>query len=849
MFVTRPPSISMGNNWSGLTWTKPTELCVNMSFPKLPFVFFLLSIGWFNTSAQGDRFISGQVQDALTEMPVPYASIAIYAARDSSIVSGALADELGHFKVTGIGRGRYRCVITFIGYARWESSVLSFGPESPPELDLGTIQISPSVEAVDAVEIVAEQSTMEMLIDRRVFRVGSDLTSTGASAAELLTRVPSVSVDMDGNVSLRGSSNVQILIDGKPSGLSGPAGQAFLEQIPSQTIDRVEIITNPSARFDPDGMAGILNIVLKKNKLAGFNGQIQATPATSGNASSALSLNYRDEHWSVFSSVSLNRRDLFSSGSFDRTQLLNDSLQILHQERDGNDVDQSVAGRVGVDWTPQPGTQWSLNSNFRWSDEVEFETLSNHILWGASDLETARQVEQTGVDSGWDLDAGYRKTFGSNAEHVLEVSYRISQNQGDSRQELFEYSIEDPSVSLNDYNDQQSDNFRQVLALDYTRPLPENGRLEWGWKSNLSDQSATFGYLESDSLSYESGLYIPLGLTEVAYEFRYFEDVHAMYGTYGKDWGAWGVQLGSRLEQAFTRAELSEEGQTPFTNDYFSWYPSGSLSYEADARTTWSASYSRRVNRPRGRQVNPYMDDSDAFNIRFGNPKLRPEYTHSFEINRLWTKGRWSVATALFYKRTTDVIRHYSTINEFGVRSSTYANLASRHDEGLELILSAPLWKASSVRVTGELYHLANDAGDLEAATNAEGWTHNLSLFANLAMGKNWKAQINGRYRGASVTPQGQFNGLKTVDLAFQRSFLNRQLSVSLRISDVFDTRQWSYYTNITQPQFFQEVVRKRESRNAFLDLRWSFGKMEEGGKRSRGEGGESGGSFDGGEF
>ena len=320
------------------------------------FVLFIALWCW-----PGDLFgqtglgLSGNVVDALTQQPVPYASVAVYSLRDSSIAGGPLASEDGTFSVTNLARGRYRCSISFIGYATWESEPFGFGPDAPPIKRLGTIALEPSVEALDEAEVVAEQSTMEMLIDRRVFHVGSDLTSAGSNAAELLTRVPSVDVDMDGNVSLRGSSNVQILIDGRPSGLSGAAGQAFLAQIPSQSIDRVEIITNPSARYDPDGMAGILNIVMKKNKLAGFNGQIQATPATSGNASSSLSLNYRNARWNVFSSFSANRQDLFSAGSIARTQPLYDSLQVLDQDRIGLDRNLSIGGRLGVtEYRPFP---------------------------------------------------------------------------------------------------------------------------------------------------------------------------------------------------------------------------------------------------------------------------------------------------------------------------------------------------------------------------------------------------------------------------------------------------------------------------------------------------------------
>jgi outer membrane receptor protein involved in Fe transport len=337
---------------------------------------------------------------------------------------------------------------------------------------------------------------------------------------------------------------------------------------------------------------------------------------------------------------------------------------------------------------------------------------------------------------------------------------------------------------------------------------------------------------------------------EAGYGFSYREHVHALYGTYGAKKGVYGLQLGLRLEQVFTAAALepdSGEVVAPFRNDYFALYPSVNLSRQRDDEHTWALSYSRRVNRPGGMQVNPFVDDSDVRNIRIGNPALLPEFTHSLEFSHQWSRGRASLTTSLFFKQTTDVIRWYRTVNDLGITTSTFVNLDSRHDEGLETVVMWPLGKSGSVRATASIYYLTNNVSGLEAASSNSGWSWNVNGFANIPLGKVWKCQITEMYMGPSVTPQGQFDGFHATDIAVQRSWSDAGLDLSMRVSDVFDTRQWAYST--VTSNFEQEAVRKRQSRMGYVTLTWKFGKLEPGRGRGRGEGMPGGGFEGGGDF
>jgi outer membrane receptor protein involved in Fe transport len=663
--------------------------------------------------------VSGVVVEADGTSPIPFASVALLAIRDSSIVAGQLANEEGQFSLTELPLGKYTLNVQFMGYEGFKSETITLTPKTSIAHDAGYIALDKKVNDLEEAVVATDASTLEMLIDRRVFRVGNDLSAAGGNASEILVNVPSVAVDIDGNVSLRGSSQVQILIDGRPSGLAGAAQNAFLEQIPASSIDRVEIITNPSAKYDPDGMAGILNIILKKNKLQGFHGQLQGTAGTGDNHNGSVSLNYKNDKFSVFSSASWNQRDLFREGESSRT-LTVDSVSLLDQTRDGDQLRTSVNGRIGMEWYPSKSEVFSANINVNQSDNKRNNGLTNEEVWSTgTEFNSLRSSEELDASKGFDADLGYRKEYNQNPSHFLRL------------------------------------------------------RVRYSGSASSSDE-----FIE---------------------------------------------------------------------NNYFSVYPSFNVSRQRNDEVSWIASYSRRVNRPRGRSVTPFLDDSDSRNLRIGNPELRPEYTNSFEIGHQWSRKRKSLTTSFFVKETNDLIQRYSNIDAAGIRTSSWWNQGSRRDEGIEMILMLPMPGSGQFRLTGSFYHLANQVGDVEFASDAQGWSYNLNFFANQSIGdeKLWKWQLNGMYRGPSVTPQGQFNGFAYMDANIQRKLLDGNLTIAIKLSDVFNTREWSYTSSFGN--LYQENRFKRESQNVFVTATWKLGKLEERGRkggnsRGVGYGSDSGG-------
>ena len=369
--------------------------------------------------------------------------------------------------------------------------------------------------------------------------------------------------------------------------------------------------------------------------------------------------------------------------------------------------------------------------------------------------------------------------------------------------------------------------------------------MELGVKSTFNVERSDFAYTEADSTVLTDGVFVPYGLDTVDYAFLYDEQIHAAYLTAGQKWGIVGFQAGLRAEQAFTSARLDGTGQLgsdPFDNDYFSFYPSANLFIETDEENTWSLSYSRRVNRPYGRQLNPYLDMSDPRNYRTGNPFLLPEYTNSYEAAHQWQRQRTSVTTSLFFKDTRDVIRYYTYADTTtGILSSTFANLGRQHNEGLEVSLMVPLGKSGRLNWTSSAYRIVNDGSSFESPFSNSGFSWSSRFFATFALGEHWKAQANSYVMGASVTPQGRFNGFATLNLAASRDLPGEHWQVTVQLKDVFNTRRWSYSTETTA--FVQDVWRQRESQNVYVTFQYKFGKLDERNRRgSSGRGGSGGG-------
>ncbi len=805
--------------------------------------------------------VFGTVEDLDSGAPIEFATISILAFDEDKVITGGVTDGKGRFRITEIPIGRFRAQIGFMGYTSAAVDDIRLSPRGGVEQNLGTIRLEPNVQALEAAEVVEQRSTLEMMIDRKVFRVGDDLNSAGSNATELLRNVPSIDVDIDGNLSLRGSGNVTILIDGRPSGMTGSATQNLLEQIPASSIDRVEIITSPTAKYDPEGVAGILNIILKKDKLEGKHGQVSTTWGTNDNHSASFNGNMRGQKLNFSLNAGFNQRNNFRSGDSERQQAFGgelgaayDSLSVLTSNSLADNESFSWNLRAGLDWMPSPETTWNLGVRTNQSGNAGVEDVINLETWSTDAIGGFTRYGLSERDNAsTDLDLGFERKYGER--HVLQAFARWSERTGVNRDSLWQ-DLPSPALDpayLSNANFNDGGNWNATLQADYEKPLDHDGKFELGYKTILRESNEDQRFWQRDSAG------VPF---TQAYDFRYREDIHAAYATWGRKFGAWGVQAGGRGEVVYTTAELQGDsadiaaalvqlgGTDPtFVNDYTSFYPSANLSYTVDDRNQWVLSYNRRVNRPRGRQVNPFVDNADPRNLRYGNPFLLPEYTDGLEFGHQLTTKSLTLTTSLFYKTTRDVIRRYIEVDDAGIAYRTFVNLARQQDKGLEVVAMWRRGRALQLRVNGSIYHQNTDGSNLAADLGNNGFQGNAGYQVSALVKGDWKVQVNGRYRAPAQYTQGTFQGYVTHDMAVNRDFYDGSLRASLRVSDVFDQRQWEYTSE--GRDFYQSGIFKRQSRFVYASLTWSFGKLEPG---QRGRGGsrgglDGGGNFDGGDF
>jgi len=805
--------------------------------------------------------VFGTVEDAASGVGIEFATISILAFDADKVITGGVTDSKGRFRITEIPVGRFRAQIGFMGYNSITVDDIRLMPRGGTEQNLGTLRLEPNVQALEAAEVVEQRSTLEMMIDRKVFRVGDDLNSAGSNATELLRNVPSIDVDIDGNLSLRGSGNVTILIDGRPSGMTGSATQSLLEQLPASSIDRVEIITSPTAKYDPEGVAGILNIILKKDKLEGKNGQVSVTWGTNENHSGSFNGNIRGQKLNFSLNAGWNQRVGFRSGNSLRQQSFGgdlagsyDSLSVLNSASISDNLRSSWNLKTGLDWTPSSQTTWNIGvrtnqgSNSGIEDVVNLETWSTDALGGFTRYGLSERV-----NASTDLDLGYEHKYGER--HVLQAFARWSQQTSTSHDSLWQdlpSTLPDPAY-LSNANLNDGGSWNATLQVDYEKPLDNDGKFELGYKTILRESNEDQQFWQRDTLDNP--------FTQ-AYDFRYREDIHAAYATWGRKFGAWGIQVGGRGEVVYTTAQLQGDSadiaaalaqlggtEATFVNDYTSFYPSTNLSYTVDDRNQWVLSYNRRVNRPRGRQVNPFVDNADPRNLRYGNPFLLPEYTDGLEFGHQLTTKALSITTSLFYKTTRDVIRRFIEVDDAGIAYRTYVNLARQSNSGLEVVAMWRKGRSLQLRLNGSVYYQNTDGSNLAPDLGNNGFQGSAGYQVSALVKGDWKVQLNGRFRAPSQYTQGTFQGYITHSAAVSRDFYDDKLRASLRVSDIFDQQQWSYTSE--GRDFFQDGTFKRQSRFVYASLTWSFGKLEPG-QQKRGRGGYdrgSGGSFDGGEF
>lgn len=782
--------------------------------------------------ADGTGALLGRVADEQTEEAILFANVLVYQAGTTDLLTGTTTDERGLFVVKDLPYGGYDVEISYLGYESFKQAGIQLNAEQRMGR-LGQVLLGVGANNLDEIEVTAERAAIEFGLDRKVFNVEQDMASSGGTAEDLLRNIPSVTVDLDGNISLRGSTNIRILINGKPSALTGLDRQGFLQQLAAGTIESIEVLTNPSAKYDPEGMGGIINIITKQQNKQGFNIQTSVNVGTNDKYNGNVNLNYRVGKFNIQTGYSYNNDDRWFRGSLYRTTMTADTSWVQDQDVDGDRNRLSHTFQGGVEYFVSPRGSITLQGNYSDRSGSNTSDRNNLFLDGNDDFlyrSLRREVGEETSDS-WELNLDYRQRFREKGRELTLSAQHSEQNEMEDENFFEDFFAEDGSVFAMDrqLNPQPQQNDVWLFQGDYTHPLGESTTLETGSRVTLRGVS-----IDNQLFDFDPDINDFVFLQSFSNLFSYQEDVYAAYGILkGSFAEKWEWQAGLRAEQTNTSAELIEPTKEVYPNDYFSLFPSAFLTYAISDRSGLQLNYSRRINRPSFRSLNPFIDFDDPLNPRGGNPFLLPEYTNSYEFNYLRSAEKGSLTLGAYWRETTDMITRI-TIPDLttGVNLRTTANLARGRNYGVEVIGTIrPVDKLQLV-ISGNGYRTEVDSDDLESDLNAAGYQFSGRMQASYTLFKDLGVQLTGFYRSAGVRPQGEMRAFGSLDLGFRKPVLKGKGTITLRASDLFKTRKFSFLTiaeGITSDATYQ-----RESRIVYLGFNYSLRQDKR--QRNRGE-------------
>ena len=783
-------------------------------------IFLLIIISATISSAQSrpNGTIFGKVIDSETNSPVEYANIALVDTLNGRIVSGAVTDSSGAFKLTGIPNGIYFLDYSFIGYLKQRSKPIGIDRKNN-RVELGVLALKPSAQNMKEVTVTAEKNMIISKIDRKIFNVQQDIMAQTGTVTDVLQNIPAVTVDMDGNVSLRGSGNVTILINGRPSSMTGSAS---LEQMPASLIERIEVITNPSAKYRPDGTAGIINIVLKKNRKAGFNTVIGGNVGNHDRYTGNLQLNLNTGKVNLFGSYGFRKdyrwraSDLYSQ-SIDTS---NGQSNYYYQYSEGYAKPVSNLGTLGFDWSISDKDVAGVTTTINYRDLTRFSTSYNQYR-NDSMVPTEnfiRYQEGPDYETSFGANAFYEHTFNEASEHKLRVDFVF---QYDDEHENYSYTS---VYSLPLYPNQLSYNYNHIiqqkynLAVTYTCPLWKNASLETGYDGNMEISNQDFLVQNYDN---ENRTWITD--TTLTNHFIGNQTVHAVFGTLSYTIKKFSFMAGVRPELAILKLDYIT-WKSVVNQTYFAVYPTLHLSL-ASGKNEWQLNYSRRVNRPSPEDMNPVPEYRDPRNFFVGNPDLKPEDIHSFELGyAVKSKGVNLIPTIFYRYRLNGFTTVTYNLND-SVLVTTMANLSHDQSAGIDFSGNAQFAKIFNVNFSASGYYNEIDASNIGFSKNKAAWSWNAKVNASVSITKSTILQVNGQYRSSVLTPQGMRYPNWVVNLGFRQDFFKKKLSFLFTVSDLFNSNYNK--SNVNTSVLVQESYRRRDAPVFYAGVVFNFSTIE----------------------
>ncbi|EAR00295.1 TonB-dependent receptor domain-containing protein [Maribacter sp. HTCC2170] len=778
--------------------------------------------------------ITGIVLDQDTGQPLEYATLILQSLRNPDRVTGGITHASGKFNVQTMP-GRYNVRVEFISYKTYVLEAQTFRSST----DLGTIRLAVDVAQLEGVEVTGERTTVELRLDKKIYNVGSDLTVKGGSVTDVLDNVPSVSVDVEGNISLRGNESVRILINGKPSALSGLSTEA-LQQLPAEAIEKVEVITNPSARYDAEGTAGILNIVLKQSKTAGVNGSMSLNVGHPESYGATVNLNLRRDKFNIFTNTSYSYRSGPGKALFEQENFNQDgsTASFQNEYRDYSRVRKGINTSFGFEYFIDSTS--SITNSFVYRNSTgEDDTSIDFFNFDALNNPTIarnRSSFETEDDESIQYSVNYLKKFDKDG-HELKMDYQYSTGNELESSKIDESIVGESTFFPTEQTLNDERQIRQLIQMDYTLPFGKENKsqFEFGYRGTFNNFNTDFdfGILENNILQSDPNF---------SNELNYQENVNAAYTQLGTKLNKWNFLGGLRMESSDIDVQLLETND--LTNKkYTDWFPSVFVGYEFTDKEQVTISYSRRLRRPRSRFINPFPSRTSNTNLFQGNPNLDPTYTNAFDLGYLKRWDKFTFNTSAYYNKSTGVFQFIT--QETGdfveienpndplnpilvpVQVRTPINLATESRTGMEVTTSyipkrnwRLSWNLNLFQRNQKGSHSYTNSMNqvISQDFNTENFTWFTRFSAKLPLPGTIDFQTNMFYMGPSEGAQSKYKSMLSTNMAFSKDLIKDKATVSLNISDLFNTRKRRSETRTDNVLTYSEFQRRQRSiRLSFL--------------------------------
>ncbi|MBO7497794.1 MAG: TonB-dependent receptor [Bacteroidaceae bacterium] len=811
--------------------------------------------------AQGT--VKGKVIDSETKEELSFVNIAISPKGSTEIAGGVATDLSGNFVVEGLKYGSYTLTVSFVGY---KTTTREFSvSRANPTAQFRSIPLSEDAQALKEVEITGIRSQMKFEIDKKVFNVDQAIAAAGGSASELLENIPSVEVDNEGTVSLRGSESVTVWINGKAQGLNSDNQGSILEQIPAESIERIEVITNPSAKYSPEGTVGIINIVLKRDRKAGYYGSLQAGSGIIqsgddigwGGGRAGANINYSSGILDAYAQLNYRaqRNTGYNTSYRENLDDAGNPVSFLDQTGRNHMAGDNYFGRAGLTWHPTENDDISFDVMGMKGGRRNSNTIDYESFFGTRDNRGALIYDRDRITSGNDdshmfnFQLGYKHLW--RTDHFLDLTVSRGRWQSDNHN-IYDQTTRFPAQTVTSYQDQNSlirNNYWEAQA-DYENKLSANRKIEAGYKGNFNRENTPVATFSDPARQNEIfGLYN---------RFNYNTANQAFYGTYSdKLWQKLGYQIGFRGEWYRVDAQSETKdaagnlvlGQ-PIKKNIFHLFPSAFLSYELPNNNELQLNYTNRVRRPWGGQLNDFKNITDSTNISFGNPNLNPEYSQSFELNYMKTWEDHVLSISSYLRHSDDIMQRISYLSD-NIMYSTSVNVAASNSAGVEIVGKNRFWSALDLTTTVNLFYYQQD-GFRYTYTNHEtgrsydvtgnptsSFSWNLRMIASVKLPQSWSGQLTGMYRSGRANAQGYSQPGYGVDLGVRKQFADNKWSIAVNARDLLDSRSWRNKT--WGEGFYMESLGRWGGRRIMATLTYNFGNMKAK-KKGRGEGEGEGG-------